>query len=126
MKLNNTSYIHAKNLIKQGKIIKDNDEKLPNPTEENTYMTTRGIPDLARWYLGIEDDLDDWDWDIGDSSSMDVRDKYRFPVGDLRYLYQGNLEEIIRETESEGFADINKAAKELLELLQKRRDLNEE
>ncbi|MGP4058890.1 hypothetical protein ACTWP6_29445 [Mycobacterium sp. 4D054] len=83
-KLNETAYAHARNLIAAGRyVIDDRDawsEHQPSARQENDYIERHGIPEYAKWHLGIDDEMDE-----------NRKGRYKFPYGDLHNVHRCGL-----------------------------------
>lgn len=79
--LNDTAFRHAKDLIRDGKVVRDDrdawSEDAPTPDEENGFIESNGWSQYSRWYLGLDDDHPD-----------DTKGHYKFPIGDLRKIHR--------------------------------------
>lgn len=84
VKLNERSFEHAKQLIKDGKfVIDDRDawsEHEPTAAQENSYLEAHGFDDYALWYLGIDDE-----------ENEDTKGRYKFPYGDFEKVHRCGL-----------------------------------
>ncbi len=73
VKLNERAYDFAKNLVRDGKYVIDGrddwSEHQPSTKQQNEFIKQHGIDEYARWYLGIDTELD-----------ADRKGRYKFPV----------------------------------------------
>ena len=83
-KLNKRAFEHAKNLISNGKCVKDGkdewSEHQPSTEDENKFIDKNGISEYGKWYLGIEDDEDE-----------NNKGHYKFPYGDFGNVHRCGL-----------------------------------
>jgi hypothetical protein len=84
VKLNETAYDHARDLIAAGRyMIDDRDawsEHQPSARQENDYIEQHGIDEYARWHLGIDDEQDE-----------NTKGRYKFPYGDFQNVHRCGL-----------------------------------
>jgi len=84
VKLNETAYDHARDLIAAGRyLIDDRDawsEHQPSARQENDYIERHGIAEYARWHLGIDDEEDE-----------NTKGRYKFPYGDFQNVHRCGL-----------------------------------
>jgi hypothetical protein len=81
MRLNAQALAHAKELIDKGQTRMDDrddwSEHAPSADEENAYLDKHGWDEYARWYLGVDTDMDD-----------ETKGRYKFPYGDFRRVHR--------------------------------------
>ena len=81
MKLNQAGYDHARKLIEQGRVVRDErddwSEHQPSAEEENEFIEEHGFREYAKWHLGIDED-----------QSKDTKARYRFPYGDFENVHR--------------------------------------
>jgi hypothetical protein len=81
MKLNDSAYEHAQNLITERSVVLDErddwSEHQPSAADENRYIEERGIDAYARWHLGIDE-----------QQPKDNKGRYRFPYGDFENVHR--------------------------------------
>ena len=84
VKRNERAFDHARDLIAVGKyVIDDRDawsEHQPSARQENDYIERHGIPEYARWHLGIDDEVDE-----------NRKGRYKFPYGDFQDVHRCGL-----------------------------------
>jgi hypothetical protein len=73
-KLNKRAYEHAKNLISNGKCVRDEKDDWskhqPSAQKENKFIKENGFSEYGKWYLGIKDE-----------ENEDNKGHYKFPYG---------------------------------------------
>ena len=113
VKLNEKALSHARGLIRDGKVVRDErddwSEDAPSADEENRYVDREGFGEYARWHLGADS-----------SENDDAKGRYSFPFGDFHKVHRCAVISLESRAAQFGHADIEKAAKELLELIDKR------
>jgi hypothetical protein len=81
VKLNKTAFNHAKELVKEGKVVLDErdawSEHQPSAQKENEFIRLHGLREYAKWYLGINEDKDE-----------DTKGRYEFPYGDFKNVHR--------------------------------------
>jgi len=110
-KLNKEAFEYAKKLIKEGKVDTSDDkwsEHNPNATQENKFLQKHEIEDYSKWHLGIDTGEDE-----------ENKGRYKFPFGDFKKVYRSGLVAVKQRAAQNHYPDIEKAAGELLELLNK-------
>jgi hypothetical protein len=84
VKLNETAYDHARDLIAAGRYVMDDrdawSEHQPSARQENDYIERHGIAEYARWHLGIDDEQDE-----------NTKGRYKFPYGDFQNVHRCGL-----------------------------------
>lgn len=103
VKLNGSSFEHAKWLIEVGKYVRDDrddwSEHQPSAAEENDYIRNHGFGEYSLWYLGVDDEED-----------PDTKGHYKFPYGDFKRVHRcGVLSAEVRAGQRK-YYDIEKAA----------------
>src|SRR5260221_4649057 len=81
VKLNRTSYEHARNLIARGKAVHDErdawSEHQPTAQEENEFIEKHGFAEYQKWFLGIDED-----------EGEHTKSRYKFPYGDFENVHR--------------------------------------
>jgi hypothetical protein len=81
VKLSQSAYDHAKQLIGDGRAVLDDrdawSEHQPSAAEENAFIEEHGIGEYARWHLGVDDE-----------KPRDTKGRYSFPYGDFRDVHR--------------------------------------
>ncbi|MBK8022183.1 MAG: hypothetical protein IPK19_12320 [Chloroflexi bacterium] len=114
MKLHKAGFEHARALIREGKVKTaetDWSEKQPDTDKDNRFIENHGLEAWGQWHIGIRTDEDE-----------DNKGHYAFPVGDLTRVHRSGVIAAKQRAAQNGYDDIAKAADELLELIDKRRD----
>lgn len=110
--LNQAAVTFAKSLIKDGKIKNDEGhwgEHNPGSAEENAYLQKHEIEEYAKWHLGEDK-----------SKSEDTKGRYKFPYGDFKTVHRDGLIAAKERAAQQGYQDVEKAADELLNSLEKK------
>ena len=115
VKLNENAFAFAKELITQGRAVVDkkNSWKDHHPTAEaeNEFIRVHGFAEYRKWYLGIDE-----------THAEDTKARYKFPFGDLRNLHRCGLLAVKSRAHQFGYADIEKAAIRLIEIVNSREE----
>ncbi|MDB5268889.1 MAG: hypothetical protein JWP58_1929 [Hymenobacter sp.] len=109
--LNSAAVTFAKKLIKDGKIKNDQGhwgQHNPDSSDENTFLKKHEMDEYATWHLGLDK-----------SKGEDTKGRYKFPYGDFKTVHRDGLIAAKERAAQQGYADIEKAADELLGLLEK-------
>jgi hypothetical protein len=81
VKLNDSGYRHARQLIEDGKYVLDDrdawSEHQPSTQQENEFIQQHGIGEYKRWHLGIDDEVGE-----------DRKGRYKFPYGDFEKVHR--------------------------------------
>ncbi len=110
--LNSAAVTFAKSLIKDGKIKNDEGqwgEHNPGSTEENAYLQKHEIEEYAKWHLGQDT-----------SKGEETKGRYKFPYGDFKTVHRDGLIAAKERAAQQGYQDIEKAADDLLNSLEKK------
>ncbi|MFC0625559.1 hypothetical protein [Kribbella deserti] len=106
VKLNKVALDHAKHLVSKHQVSKDErddwSEHQPSSDQENEYLDKHGWEDYSRWYLGIDDEMDE-----------DTKGHYKFPYGDFRRLHRCGLMAAESRAAQQDYEDIRKAVANL-------------
>jgi hypothetical protein len=110
VKLNNSGYEYAQELIAQGKFVYDErdawSEDQPSAAEENEFIRTHGLAEFGKWHLGIDDERPE-----------NTKGRYKFPYGDFERVHRcGVLTAESRAGQYKHF-DIERAAAHLHEMI---------
>jgi hypothetical protein len=113
VKLNNRSFEFAEKMINDGKYVVDDrddwSEHQPSAEQENEYIENHGWKNYALWHLGIDDDAD-----------AETKAHYKFPYGDFKKVHRCGLTAAEVRAAQRDYYDIEKAAKQLLEMVDER------
>lgn len=110
--LNPAAVAFAKKLIKDGKIKNDEGhwgQHNPDSSEENAFLKKHELEEYATWHLGLDQSKDE-----------DTKGRYKFPFGDFKTVHRDGLIAAKERAAQQGYRDIEKAADELLQQLEKK------
>jgi hypothetical protein len=81
VKLNKKAFDHARRLINEGKVVKDErdawSEHQPSTQQENEFLHQHGFGEYAKWYLGVNDEKPE-----------ETKGHYEFPYGDFKKVHR--------------------------------------
>lgn len=110
VKLNEKALSHARGLIRDGKVVHDErddwSEHAPSTDDENRYLDRNGFGDYGAWHLGVDAEEDE-----------ETKGRYSFPFGDFSKVHRCAVISLESRAGQHDHPDIEKAAKELLELI---------
>ena len=110
VKLNENAFAFAKELITQGRAVVDKKnswrDHRPMAEAENEFIRVHGFAEYRKWYLGIDE-----------THAEDSKARYKFPFGDLTNLHRCGLLAVKSRAHQFGYADIEKAAIQLIEIV---------
>ena len=110
VKLNENALAYVKELIAQGRVVVDKKNSWrdhhPTAEAENEFIRVHGFAEYRKWYLGIDE-----------THAEDTKARYKFPFGDLRNLHRCGLLAVKSRAHQFGYADIEKAAIRLIEIV---------
>jgi hypothetical protein len=109
--LNPQAVTYAKRLIREGKIKNDEGhwgQHNPDSSDENAFLEKHKIEEYGNWHLGLDM-----------SKGEDTKGRYKFPYGDFKTVHRDGLIAAKERAAQQGCSDIEKAADELLHLLEK-------
>jgi hypothetical protein len=109
--LNPAAVVAAKRFIQEGKIKNDEGhwgQHNPKADAENKFLDQHAIAEYGQWHLGL--DL---------SKGEETKGRYHFPYGDFKTVHRDGLIAAKERAAQQGYQDIEKAADELLQLLEK-------
>jgi hypothetical protein len=106
VKLNRGGFDHAKRLVHQGKVVRDDrdswSEHQPSAEVENRFIEAHGFAEYGKWHLGIDTD-----------ANVNTKGHYKFPYGDFTKVHRcGVLSAEVRAGQRK-YADIEAAAANL-------------
>jgi hypothetical protein len=111
VRLNKVAYDHAKELVKQGKVVLDErdawSEHQRSAEAENEFIRRHGFDEYARWFLGIDDD-----------ENEQTKGRYKFPYGDFERVHRCGVIAAESRAGQYKYSDIEKAAAHLLRMLE--------
>jgi hypothetical protein len=110
VKLNQTAYRHARQLIDHGKVVLDErddwSEHQPTAQQENEFIEAHGFREYKKWYLGIDTE-----------EPEDTKAHYKFPYGDFEKVHRcGVISAESRAGQYKHF-DVERAAHRLHEMM---------
>ncbi|RTQ46013.1 hypothetical protein EJV47_22915 [Hymenobacter gummosus] len=111
VKLNPAAVRFAKQLIQAGKFKNDAGhwrEHNPDTAAENKFLDRHEIEEYAQWHLGEDTTLGE-----------DTKGRYKFPFGDFKTVHRDGLLAAKERAAQQGYHDIERAADELEQLLEK-------
>src|SRR3954466_5073222 len=111
VRLNESAFEHAKQLIGDGKFVFDDrddwSEHQPSAEEENRFLEEHGWDEYGKWYLGMDDQED-----------PDTKGHYKFPYGDFEKVHRCGLLSAESRAGQYNHDEVKKAAAELHEMLE--------
>ncbi|TGE28724.1 hypothetical protein [Hymenobacter metallicola] len=110
--LNTAAVAYAKQLIQDGKIKNDEGhwgKHNPDSGDENKFLEKHEMAEYANWHLGQDA-----------SKGEDTKGRYKFPYGDFKTVHRDGLIAAKERAAQQGYHDIEKAADELLQALEKK------
>lgn len=110
--LNSQAVSYARHLIQEGKIKNDEGhwgQHNPDAADENAFLKKHEMDEYANWHLGLDK-----------SKGEDTKGRYKFPFGDFKTVHRDGLIAAKERAAQQGYHDIEKAADELLQLLEKK------
>ncbi|HEX7733585.1 MAG TPA: hypothetical protein VF458_01935 [Ktedonobacteraceae bacterium] len=111
VKLNESAFEQAKQLIEQGKCVTDEKDRWsehhPSTKEENAYLKAHGIKEYGKWFLGIDTDEDE-----------DNKGRYKFPYSDFVKVHRCGVLSAESRAGQYHYADIERAAAHLHGMLE--------
>jgi hypothetical protein len=103
-------YDHARELVEHGQVMRDQrddwSEHQPSTEDENEFIRRHSIDEFGKWHLGIDP-----------SEPADTKAHWKFPYGDFRKVHRCAVISAESRAGQYKYLDIEKAAKELLELI---------
>jgi hypothetical protein len=112
VKLHRSAYSHARRLVEQGKVVRDErddwSEHAPSTDEQNRYLDKHGFDEYGEWFLGVDDE-----------KSEGTKGEFSFPFGDFSKVHRCAVISLESRAAQNDHDDIAKAAKSLLELIDK-------
>ena len=110
VKLSRTAYDFAKELVEQGKVVRDErdawSEDQPSTAMENEFIRLNGFREYAKWHLGIDDEQD-----------PDTKKRYKFPYGDFKRVHRCAVLSAESRAGQYKHFDIERAAAHLHEMM---------
>ncbi|WP_119071754.1 hypothetical protein [Aggregatilinea lenta] len=111
VEVNDAAVKHARQLIRDGKIDKESDwsEAQPSASKENAFLEKHDMKEYGEWYLGLVPGEDD-----------DNKGHYSFPYGDFKQVHRDGVIAARQRAAQNHHPAVEKAAGELLELIDKK------
>lgn len=109
--LNPQAVAYARRLIQDGKLKNDQGhwgQHNPGTSQENAFLEKHEMEEYANWHLGLDT-----------SKGADTKGRYHFPYGDFKTVHRDGLIAAKERAAQQGYSDIENAADELLQLLEK-------
>jgi hypothetical protein len=110
--LNPAAVTFARHLIETGKLKNDQGhwgQHNPDTEAENKFLDQHEIEEYAKWHLGLDK-----------SKGEDTKGRYRFPYGDFKTVHRDGLIAAKERAAQQGYREIEHAADELLQLLERK------
>ena len=112
VKLNSAALAHAKQLIKKGKVVRDDrdawSEAAPTADQQNHFLDRHGMAEYSKWFLGVDE-----------SKAEDTKGRYSFPYGDFANVRRGGVISLESRAAQNDHSSIARASRELLEEIDK-------
>jgi len=116
VKLSDSSYEHAKALIKDRHAVVDQrddwSEHQPSTAEENEFIERHGLDEFGKWHLGVDE-----------THAGDTKARYKFPFGDFKDVHRCGLLAVKSRAHQFGYGDIEKAAIRLIEIVDSKEEI---
>jgi hypothetical protein len=114
VKLNKQAVKHARQLVKQGKVVRDerddwSEDALP-AKDETAWLKKHGWAEYSSWHLGIDTQASD-----------ETKGHFEFPYGDYAKVHRCAVIAMESRAAQYGHRDIAKASKKLLNLIDKKK-----
>ena len=115
VRLDGNAFAYAKELIAQGRVVVDKKnawaDHRPGAAEENEFIRTHDFAEYAKWHLGVDE-----------THAGDTKARYKFPFGDFKDVHRSGLLAVKSRAHQFGYADIEKAAIRLIEIVDSREE----
>lgn len=111
--LNEAAVEHARTLVAAGRVDRDRPwhEIEPTAADENAYLAAQGWPAYGAWFLGLREGAD-----------PETKERYGFVCGDFRVVSREGLVAIAQRAGEWHHPAIERAAQDLLALVDGDRD----
>lgn len=112
IKLHKEGFDHAKAVIENGLEVEHSsnwDAVKPTKDEEVRHLNTHTLDEYGIWFLGIDTEVPEND-----------KSKFVYPHGDLKVVHKSALIIAEEQAREKGHKDIQKAAQELIELIDRK------
>jgi hypothetical protein len=108
--LHRSALTHAKDLIKQGKAVRDDrdawSEHQPSTEKENEFIRLHGWREYGRWHLGVDEE-----------EGAETKARYKFPYGDFSKVHRCALISAESRAGQYKHLDVERATTQLLRIL---------
>jgi hypothetical protein len=112
VRLNKQAVKHARQLIKSGKVVRDEpgswSSDALSAAEETAWLKKHSWEDFASWHFGVDP-----------KASPETKGRFSFPMGDYKKLHRCAVIAIESRAAQNDYKDIAKSAKKLLKLIDK-------
>ncbi|MES1169339.1 MAG: hypothetical protein ABUL47_01480 [Leifsonia sp.] len=110
VKLNDEALTRARDLVKDGKVVRDErddwSEHAPSTEEQNKFIEDESWHEYGLWHLGIDTD-----------QSAETKGRYSFPFGDFSKVHRCAVISLESRAAQNDHDDILTATKNLLKLI---------
>ena len=114
IRVNPAALEFAQQLIKEGRVVLDQKgnwrRDQPSTSRNNEFIRVRGLDAYGKWHLGIDT-----------RHSPGSKSCYKFPFGDFNALHRCGLLAVKARAHEYGYAEIETAAAQLLQMLESTR-----
>jgi hypothetical protein len=114
VKLNKRAFDYAKELINEGKVIRDErdawSEHQPSAEQENEFIRAHGFDEYGKWHLGIDEE-----------ENEDTKGRYKFPYGDFENVHRCGVLAAESRAGQYKYHDIENAAAHLHGMIENRK-----
>jgi hypothetical protein len=115
VRLNETAFAYAKELMAQGGAVIDKKNAWrghhPTAEDENEFIRAHGFAQYDKWHLGIDE-----------THAEGTKARYKFPFGDFKNVHRCGLLAVKSRAHQFGYADIEKAATQLIEIINSKKE----
>jgi len=115
IRLNETAFAYAEELIVQGRVVIDKKnawrDHHPMAEDENEFIRAHGFAQYSKWHLGIDE-----------THAEGTKARYKFPFGDFKNVHRCGLLAVKSRAHQFGYADIEKAATQLIEIINSKKE----
>jgi hypothetical protein len=103
-------YEHARELVEHGHVMRDQrddwSEHQPSAEDENEFIRRHSMDEFGKWHLGVDP-----------NEPADTKAHWKFPYGDFKKVHRCAVISAESRAGQYKYFDIEKAAKDLLELI---------
>ena len=114
VQLHQSALTHAKNLIKRGKVVRDErdawSEHRPSAAKENEYIRLHGWRAYGNWHLGVDE-----------QANEETKARYKFPYGDFSRVHRCAVISAESRAGQYKYLDVERAAGQLLRAIDAKR-----